>query len=418
MAIFQGLCISPLVQTPPTAFNSCSGSNNSLPLLDGTLHLINTTTNGKRYALINTTYTINVGLFSGTPYEAGYAYGQLFSAEITGCVDAMVTYIVTWIKEGLHEMYPTWTWLKYIPYKEFFEGAVDVEYLDTYFYTPDLYAQEMKGMADGSGVNYKSLVRINLFPEIIKAACSIIGAWGPATPNGQLVQVRALDWSYNAPMENWPMIAVYNLTTPGSNKFANIGWAGLVGSLAGFSEKIAVCEKVNMPETGDTKLIGKPWMYVLRDALNYANNLSDAIEIIGSAKKTCQLFLGVGSLDDNEAVLMGYNPHSFYVWTDQNFTNNTAAHPQLDGVVYIDKYEQPSAHPCLGSTLSQGYGELDAEYMFRVAAPNSQTGDAMLVVYDFGNQITYVAYPDVANGVPAYQRAMTPINMTELFNSF
>ena len=26
----------------------------------------------------------------------------------------------------------------------------------------------------------------NLFPELIKAACTIVGAWGPATKNGDL----------------------------------------------------------------------------------------------------------------------------------------------------------------------------------------------------------------------------------------
>lgn len=58
---------------------------------------------------------------------------------------------------------------------------LDLNYLSTFLYTPMRYDQEMKGIADASGVDLRRIRRFNLYPELTKAACSIIGAWGPST---------------------------------------------------------------------------------------------------------------------------------------------------------------------------------------------------------------------------------------------
>jgi len=62
------------------------------------------------------------------------------------------------------------------------------------------------------------------------------------------------------------MITIYNFTTPGSNVFANIGWCGMLGSLAGFSPLIGIGER-KWDDEGMAGVFGTPWMYVLRDTL-------------------------------------------------------------------------------------------------------------------------------------------------------
>ena len=52
----------------------------------------------------------------------------------------------------------------------------------------------MRGISDGSGVDIKFFRRIHMIGELTKGACSMFGAWGKATTNGQTVQLRALDW--------------------------------------------------------------------------------------------------------------------------------------------------------------------------------------------------------------------------------
>jgi len=54
-------------------------------------------------------------------------------------------------------------------------------------YTPSRFEDEIRGLADGSGIDVDGIRRINLVPELIRAACTIMGVWGPATPGGSLL---------------------------------------------------------------------------------------------------------------------------------------------------------------------------------------------------------------------------------------
>ena len=72
-----------------------------------------------------------------------------------------------------------------------------------------------------------------------------MGSWGQASYNGYPITLRALDWEAHAPISGWPTISVYHPTEPGSVPFANIGWAGYLGSITGYnSEKISFAERL------------------------------------------------------------------------------------------------------------------------------------------------------------------------------
>lgn len=55
-------------------------------------------------------------------------------------------------------------------------------------WVPKRYKDELKGISDGcdNAVTFKSIRNLNLVPELIRASCTIIGAWGPATKDGKL----------------------------------------------------------------------------------------------------------------------------------------------------------------------------------------------------------------------------------------
>ncbi len=63
-----------------------------------------------------------------------------------------------------------------------------------------------------------------------------VGAWGKATNDGKIIQLRALDWASDAPISQNPAITVYH-PTEGGNSFANIGFTGFVGSITAMSSK-------------------------------------------------------------------------------------------------------------------------------------------------------------------------------------
>ena len=72
--------------------------------------------------------------------------------------------------------------------------VLDLNYEITLPFTNKKYYEEMRGIADGSGVDFKYFKRVHMIGELTKGACSMFGAWGKATTDGQTVQLRALDW--------------------------------------------------------------------------------------------------------------------------------------------------------------------------------------------------------------------------------
>lgn len=63
-------------------------------------------------------------------------------------------------------------------------------------------------------------------------------------------------------------MAVYHSTEPGSVVFANIAWAGFIGSLTGYNAaKVGVGERLRGGDNKDMTRYGTPWTYVLRDML-------------------------------------------------------------------------------------------------------------------------------------------------------
>jgi hypothetical protein len=67
--------------------------------------------------------------------------------------------------------------------------ALDLNWKIAEPYTPLRYDEEFKGIAAGSNgkVDYDDLRRINMIPELTQAACTIVGAWGPATLDSHLL---------------------------------------------------------------------------------------------------------------------------------------------------------------------------------------------------------------------------------------
>ena len=78
----------------------------------------------------------------------------------------------------------------------------------------------------------------------------MFGANSSATPDGSLLQLRALDWDVEGqfslycglpltassgagPFKNFPQITVYHPQPNNGYPFVNIGWTGWIGSITG-----------------------------------------------------------------------------------------------------------------------------------------------------------------------------------------
>ena len=110
---------------------------------------------------------------------------------------------------------------------------------------PQHFTDMAQGMSNSTGIDWEHIVKLSLFPELIRMSCSMVGAWGPATANHGLLQLRALDWSTDGPFQQFPVVLVMHPAAGNGHSFASMSWAGLMGSITGMSSAgIGVSEKV------------------------------------------------------------------------------------------------------------------------------------------------------------------------------
>ena len=163
-------------------------------------------------------------------------------------------------------------------------------------------------MADGSNglLSEQMLIRANMIPELTRAACTVFGAFGSATADGKIYHLRALDWEPTAGVNQYPSVIIYDSTEENSKPFANIGYMGLIGSLTAMSKiGISMGMKVmyvgtpnNYPVNPAWTYVGKPWTYVLRDIVQFSNNVEEAEQMMSSTTRTMMIHIGLGSLPD------------------------------------------------------------------------------------------------------------------------
>ena len=125
--------------------------------------------------------------------------------------------------------------------------------------------------------------RVNMLPELIRMACTAYGAWGNATPDGKLTQIRALDFG-GGPFSNYTVVGVYRSAPDAAEQeraFATVMYPGMVGVITGVSDRgVGISEKVWM--TYDTPSLqpgsydGEPDVFVLRDLVQLAANREEA----------------------------------------------------------------------------------------------------------------------------------------------
>jgi len=351
----------------------------------------------------------------GTPYEMGYANGQL----VGDLIQEFYSEIPAWIEQQIEQAIPYLPQFLVDVIAEYgLEAGLELTYAMTESYIPQYYFDEMKGISDASGIGYMDIVRMNLFPELVKAGCSMVGAWGFAidTPNN-LYQLRALDWATNGPFQKFSALNVYHPSATGSNSFASYGWLGFVGALTGISSNpLGICEKVWIKYNGTENTFGIPWHFVLRDILQWDKSVDDAINRVEQATRTCSIFVGVGDLKYKFRAIE-YSYDYLVVYDDQNYPLYKN-HPRMNGVVYVNKHTQPSEDPCLGKLLQSQYGFINSTSLIQVAALH-QTGDTHAAIYDYANQLIYVvaASPYVnGNDIPAYDRQWTQISLKSLWS--
>jgi len=386
----------------------------------------------------------------GTAYEKGYAHGTLMKEPMTQFTNRAFAFFAEQFQQALNSSVP-WIPPKMAAWvaKVGLEVALDLTADATKPYTGTYFYEEMQGMADATGLDYKTIRRVHMIGELTKGSCSMYGAWGQATETGNTLQMRALDWDTSGPFQNYPQVTIYHKPSTTSTahpvwldeasvppqvakeaSFANVGWTGWIGSITGMSEsQTGVSEiGVSFPDAtfGNESRFGVPFTFILRDILQFDATLEDAMKHITGASRTCDLILGVGdgkvdSTTDGapfRGVQYSHSVANFFDDTNMEPKNDTW-HAKIESMVYYGMdWLCPNFSIVLHRQLAMLHGSLNVANTVREVVPIVQTGDLHIAIYDLTRMMMYVANAksDNESGPSmAYDRQFIQLNMTLLF---
>lgn len=284
---------------------------------------------------------------------------------------------------------------------------------------------EMRGLAEGSGVSLALLQRVHLIAELTQGQCSLYGAWGPATAGNKTLLMRAFDWNKGCPCRSFPAVIVYHPGVNGTgHAWMNVGWTGWLGSFTAASSHRTAIGMIGVeypdPSFGAESFVGVPFVYMMRDVAQRDATYQQAIARIQAARRTCNLIVAVG---DGAAGLVRGMEYSHSVATVFNDTDmmpdNATWHPRIPSVVYWGMdWLCPTFSSVLARELKSNYGALTPEITILNISSHVQTGNIHEAVFDLTSNIVDVAFMAPANSTGpqnGYERQFTRLNMTALF---
>jgi len=264
-----------------------------------------------------------------------------------------------------------------------------------------------------------------MIASLTQGKCSMFGSWGdaldPKSP-AKLLQLRALDWDMNGPFRDMPAITVYH--PDNGNSFLMVGMAGFMTALTGFSDKQLGISQIGVayPDAsfGTESRLGYPFLFLLRDILQWDLTVDDSTSRMANAKRTCDLIMGVG--DGKMVQFRGYEYSSsvLNVFDDKNLQPLADWHPRINNTVYWGMdWLCPGDNIVLSAQIKKFYGQLNPEVAIKNIGSVEQSGDNHIAYYDLTNLQLYVAFAAPHNGqgpASAYSRQFTHFDGKALFN--
>lgn len=275
----------------------------------------------------------------GTPYEMGYQHGALLRDHVRQNMKTILVDNAENLK--LVEVGP----IKVTP-----RTAIDMIIAFQKPHVAPRYFEEMDGLAAGSGQSVDDVRAGNFIPELFH--CSGFALARSATQNGNMLHGRVLDYAIDWGLQDHAVVIVYE--PEGRLPWVNISYAGFVGSVTGMN-----AEQISVGEMGGGGLghwNGRPMALLVRDALETAKSLDQAIATFRDGPRTCQYYYVIADGETNDAVGM---EASWDVFTliKPGETHPMLSKPVKDCVLLSagDRYDE------LSRQAEKGHGKFTAE---------------------------------------------------------
>lgn len=268
----------------------------------------------------------------GTPEEMGRQHGVLLRQQVRSLVDQILYGV------GVGSSFEKGRW---------FFG--EIEEAQARLKVDERYLREMDALAQAAGLEREEVRLANFFPELFH--CSGFALFGKATQGGRMYHGRILDYLKGVGLEQNAVVMV--MQPSDANAWVNVGYAGFVGTVTAMNEKhVAIGE---MGGRGEGLWDGKPMAQLMREVMERANTLEEAVSIMRRGPRTCEYYYVISDAKSRKAVGIAATPDTFEtIWPGQ-------AHPQLphafEDVVLMsagNRYET------LAARVREKYGKFDS----------------------------------------------------------
>jgi len=275
----------------------------------------------------------SVLFLEGTPEEIGEQHGTLLREEVRRLVDRIVYGV------GVGSSFGKGRWF----FDEIEEALSRLEP-----FTDPRHLREMDALATAAGLHREEARLANFFPELFH--CSGFALHGSATVGGRMYHGRILDYMRGLGLEENAVVMI--VKPDQGNAWVNVGYAGFIGTVTAMNEKqIAIGE---MGGRGEGNWDGKPMAQLMREVMERADTIDEAVEIMRKSPRTCEYYYVISDAKSHRAVGIKATPEIFEtIWSGQS-------HPQLqrpvkDTVLLSagDRYET------LVDRVEAGFGAFD-----------------------------------------------------------
>lgn len=291
------------------------------------------------HGLLCSTQGKTVLFVEGTPEQMGAAHGGLLGPKVRFLVQR-VLYLV-----GAADSVQSGRW---------FFDTMDEIHRRTEPYTPPRLLAECDALAQAAGVSQRDARYANLFPE--RFHCSGVAVRGKASKGGRVIHARVLDYMRDIQIQDAAAVVVF--MPKGHNTWMSLGYAGFIGTVTAMNEKgLAIGE---MGGRGEGDWDGLPMSLLLRDIMERADNVEQALELMHSARRTCEYYY---VLSDRSGNIAGVHADA----RQMTILRPGQQHPQLPLVpedTVMMSADQRAVH--LSNRLQQYYGQIDVPTMIEI----------------------------------------------------
>lgn len=222
-----------------------------------------------------------VVLLSGTPEQIGAAHGKLLKQQSVRCIDSVL------YSFGTAQAILTGKW---------FRHELENAYARLAPHIPERHKIETRAMAASLGLEPQLCETLNVFPELFH--CSGFAVFGKATVDGTLYHGRVLDYMTTIGLQD--AATTFIVAPTGKHAFANVGYAGFIGSVSGMNDQqISLGE---MGGRGEGQWDGVPMATLMRRALEECSTLDEVMNLWKNSPRTCEYYYVFADGKTNRAV--------------------------------------------------------------------------------------------------------------------